>query len=561
MAKLVLLLVLLLAVAADVADRLAHAQSLFSSQGPTSEVLAEYTSLVRDLENLESPDHITARALYKKGLIEFSLNRQTSAIADFRKLLALDPSLKPASDSLAKALMEIGDFNEMFELFSEEDYPHYFAQIDQWDQSHAMLDSAKPREKVHLIDLLLAISPSSPTALMLKLRATRDVAVIEPSDDLFWLVISAFSKLLKVAPQKNLDLYVDYAEHLLFTQAAFGDAWNAVKSCLRIDNENKKCGALSKILSRFQKPLKLFSDYSIVQSHLYPTTGEAPELSDVPKFQWHEIDQFLQRDEVKVTRTESVPLDINLNAEYLLYRAQVFASRFGYNVDKLKFVDHMLRFACEAHVNLGHSPKQVCNMVPDTGNDPFLPKNIHFVKLLLKKKKYKQAQQVLQQFNKQVKKTAQWRDLWAPIQRNQQKEQMKQQQRQRQQQQQFRQRQHQQQQHQYQQRQQQKQGVDTSKDYYAILDVPKDADEKTIKKAYRTQTLKYHPDKYKGGDLSERQIERKMQEINEAYEVLSNPDRRAEVDQPQSGPAVQFQFDTEQFMANFMNQAFGFGSR
>lgn len=62
-----------------------------------------------------------------------------------------------------------------------------------------------------------------------------------------------------------------------------------------------------------------------------------------------------------------------------------------------------------------------------------------------------------------------------------------------------------------------------SKDYYKVLDVPRDADEKTIKKAYRKATLKSHPDK-EGGS------EKAMAAVNEAYEVLSNPELRARFD-------------------------------
>ncbi|GAA5874872.1 hypothetical protein JCM3774_006551 [Rhodotorula dairenensis] len=62
-----------------------------------------------------------------------------------------------------------------------------------------------------------------------------------------------------------------------------------------------------------------------------------------------------------------------------------------------------------------------------------------------------------------------------------------------------------------------------SKDYYKILDVARDADAKTIKRAYRKATLKAHPDK-EGGS------EDKMAQLNEAYEVLSNPELRARFD-------------------------------
>ncbi len=65
------------------------------------------------------------------------------------------------------------------------------------------------------------------------------------------------------------------------------------------------------------------------------------------------------------------------------------------------------------------------------------------------------------------------------------------------------------------------------KDYYKILGVPRDADEKTIKAAYRRLARKYHPDVNKGDP----QAEEKFKEINEAYEVLKDPEKRAKYDQ------------------------------
>lgn len=60
-------------------------------------------------------------------------------------------------------------------------------------------------------------------------------------------------------------------------------------------------------------------------------------------------------------------------------------------------------------------------------------------------------------------------------------------------------------------------------DYYQILGVSKTASEEEIKKAYRKLAHKYHPDK-PGGD------EKKFKEINEAYQVLSNREKRAQYD-------------------------------
>ena len=65
------------------------------------------------------------------------------------------------------------------------------------------------------------------------------------------------------------------------------------------------------------------------------------------------------------------------------------------------------------------------------------------------------------------------------------------------------------------------------KDYYKVLGVSKDANEKQIKQAYRKLARKYHPDINPG----DRGAEVKFKEINEAHEVLSDPDKRGKYDQ------------------------------
>src|SRR5438552_5438500 len=63
------------------------------------------------------------------------------------------------------------------------------------------------------------------------------------------------------------------------------------------------------------------------------------------------------------------------------------------------------------------------------------------------------------------------------------------------------------------------------KDYYRILGVDRNADDKTLKSAYRRLARKYHPDVAKTKDAGER-----FKEINEAYEVLSDPKKRQRYD-------------------------------
>lgn len=59
------------------------------------------------------------------------------------------------------------------------------------------------------------------------------------------------------------------------------------------------------------------------------------------------------------------------------------------------------------------------------------------------------------------------------------------------------------------------------KDYYRLLGVQKDASDEEIKKAYRRQALRYHPDKNKSPGAEE-----KFKEIAEAYDVLSDKKKR-----------------------------------
>src|ERR1700690_356591 len=65
------------------------------------------------------------------------------------------------------------------------------------------------------------------------------------------------------------------------------------------------------------------------------------------------------------------------------------------------------------------------------------------------------------------------------------------------------------------------------RDYYEVIGVDRGDDYETIRKAYRKLAFKYHPDLHPG----DKAAEEKFKELNEAYQVLSDPRKRAAYDQ------------------------------
>ncbi|HEY6974202.1 MAG TPA: DnaJ domain-containing protein, partial [Nitrospiraceae bacterium] len=69
----------------------------------------------------------------------------------------------------------------------------------------------------------------------------------------------------------------------------------------------------------------------------------------------------------------------------------------------------------------------------------------------------------------------------------------------------------------------------TERDYYHTLGLARSASAEEIKKAYRRLARQYHPDLHSGAKKTE--MEKKFKEVNEAHEVLSDPDKRKKYDQ------------------------------
>lgn len=92
---------------------------------------------------------------------------------------------------------------------------------------------------------------------------------------------------------------------------------------------------------------------------------------------------------------------------------------------------------------------------------------------------------------------------------------------------------------------------DPQRDYYEVLGIPRDADEKAIKKAYKRLAMKYHPDRNKDPDAEE-----KFKEIAKAYAVLSDPQKRKLYDTGGIGGVAHFS-DEELFRNVDFGDLFG----
>lgn len=91
-------------------------------------------------------------------------------------------------------------------------------------------------------------------------------------------------------------------------------------------------------------------------------------------------------------------------------------------------------------------------------------------------------------------------------------------------------------------------------DYYELLGVSREADQGTIKSAYRKLALKYHPDRNPGDN----EAEDKFKELNEAYAVLSDPEKRQRYDTYGSAdPQAQFSGDIFDIFSSVFGAGFG----
>ncbi|KAI5965174.1 uncharacterized protein KGF55_001394 [Candida pseudojiufengensis] len=552
--------VVLTASSQDITSKIKDVETLFATQGPTSSVLQEFDQIINDIRNskeeLKEFDRSLAQLLFKRALIEINLNKENNAIIDLKDVLKIDPSLKTARNKLIDLYIHKGDVENLEHLISKENNSHVKEIVELYKyhltQAQTFLKSQKYEDAINELNNLLIISKSNYEIYELflkllleiyKINPQKQIKLIDEEMNINKVIIRVLQNLLKIQPVINLKYYSILSKFILFTELQFDQSNKIIKNCLRIDNDFKSCGEISKFYSKFQNFLKILENYSILNGYLYPNLAENEQnfqLDDEDfenyKFNFEEINQFLFHDELKLSRLEKKNnLKIKNNYEYLLLKGDEFLKEFQLGSsppNNLLFIQDLNKISCESYIQIGSTSPTICKKCKNDEN-PFLPELIPEIDKLLKQKNYDKVESIMQKFSKNVQKTSLFKNRFKKVESYKQKfqqDRMRQQQQQQQQHQQQQQQYFRQQQQQQQQFRQNQQPKKPANDYYKILDIPKDADDKTIRKAYRTQTLKYHPDKYKGKDLTPEQIEKKMQDINKAYEILSNKELRERFD-------------------------------
>ena len=332
-----------------------------------------------------------------------------------------------------------------------------------------------------------------------------------------------------------------------------------LRNCLKIDNEFDGCRSLNKVNIKLNKLMKLLKDISIYYSFVYSNTDETVDGERVSDTElriedWKEVVSLLfdSHKKIKIKNASdrkafaSYGLDIDSlksNFEILIELFVGFSKQIGFKDEEIlssSFLKDLFRLSKEAYYQIGEFDKYKKNQIilqskyfkkveqrNKSGRD--IVDIARDLESFLKKKKMDKAKGLLDSLPNSMK-------LCRLIKEPQERfEQLRQQQQQQQH--------HHNQQHHQQQQQRPSKPFKPKNDYYKILGIGKEANADEIKKAYRQKMKENHPDKVKqqlkkegSKELSEEEIETRVAEINNAYEILSDEEKRANYDRHGEDP-------------------------
>lgn len=566
---LLLVLLLFLRIALGTNCDIAHFQRLADDVGFDGSTLNKYQDLVQQLRSCpedNSLKQLKNKLLYKSGLIQLSLGQELSAIQSFQ--LVVD-SNDDSFSSLAQARL-----TELYLKFGEwEKFPHedelYQKVVSLNDTIFQKLRKRDFSETLDYAHELVEISPWSlefrviyNELLLHKLAGSIEVNTAQQIIENYQVILDKHKRRLPIDVRLAINYHIAILQFFVLNLQPTN-----LKKCLSLDMDYKPCRDMMKMVSKINKINPVST--CLTDPDEYVNAGE---------MDWNSIVQFYQRDEKPFLKTKKFTNNHNLLLQSAhdhinvlfknrpLQKLGLDINTKSHNTEFTISIDVLL---CTAYDNLhlNKAASRYCESAIAQVLSPEEQKSVKTYLSSLDGGRISNVSQILDKLwsrfphlmshvlhsivqklashdrqNSSTDTTPHWTQLESIIKdkkflhssnkyvRNiaavvSKAAQGKRQQRAQQQQQ-------QQQRHFYQQQQRaapppQK----TDKDYYKILEVPKNANTKDIRKAYLQLTKKYHPDKQQ--QLSENEQvanEEKMSAINEAYEILSDESKRKEYD-------------------------------
>ncbi|GFZ49009.1 hypothetical protein JCM24511_06758 [Saitozyma sp. JCM 24511] len=417
---------------------------------------------------------------YKRATAYLSLGRHSAALDDFDRILQLNSAFVQAHLQKAKILAKEGDFSAAQSELQA--YGKSKKDVEAEELAEALKVAAAASAAAHKAEKsrkwdgcvehatkALETGPNSAELRELRVRCATELGDVEAVyGDLRWVwlealrfVTHAISRLATLNPSA-LDLPLRLS-HIAYFLLGSPTAMNHIKQCLHYDPDSKSCKRVHKLLRSLEKE-----------------TAKARNF--VEGSSWRQAIKVLDGDDGLLARFEKALDEAAQSHDGVIYLPKQFHPK-----TKSQTRLDLYTMACKAAVGANELRKDKgmrwCDEVlaMDEGNADAL---VAQGERLMKEEKWEEALRVLE---RAFENSGRRQDIMQRLQKAQRL--LK---------------------------------VSKQKDYYKVLGVPRDADERTIKKAFRTAAKANHPDV--GGS------EEKMAAINEAYEVLSDAELRQRYD-------------------------------
>lgn len=570
----------------QIMTHLTQIDTKFKKEGPSLNILNDYDLILKKLKLQDSPDEDLYKTIenvqFKHGLINYSLDREKLAWSDFKvcsnyELAGYRLFHKQCFDKFTQLSFALGKLDDLKEVINslDENQDELLERIENHESSVANLKQLVSQKKwdpaLELSNELLEVSYGDPLILKEKLEILKYIPSLS-LDTKLKETIRVYSKLIRYS--NDDDIYSELSKLRMFDEfSKHGETTKLLKECLRVDNDNVLCRSLSRVNIKLADILDSVKEVMDYYSFIYSEeNGDLDWIKEkeLSTDSWNKLYQklFNPSEKIKIKNKldresfERLGLQIdsiNTNFDILveLY-VEIMQKSFNLGEEEVlkgNFIQNLFKLSREAYYQAG----QMGKFKAEIGSNPYYKKTRSTAKdqrdaidyateldKLLKKKNYPKLRQIIDKIPKPMKAAS---IISERVKKVEEVEQNQRRQQQQQQQQRFQ----QQQQQQHRNRQQQQQHAD--KDYYKVLGIQKDADEAAIKKAYREKIKQYHPDKNKDSGKSMDELETKVAEINNAYEILSDPDQRHQYDQERSGggPRQGFHGGAHPGNAQFMN--------